>query len=139
MFPWFWIWAPQIHCPWSGSVAQRIEPNVDWFLNAIPPNAGVAEIEKQAFHIASYGRQLGLITEVLLEMTKAVPLSSPRAQEALECLKDIHRKIEQVKDKEASESVDALAAQLERLKRRDPAAFHQLTATLTTRSITPTP
>ena len=25
MFPWFWFWAPQIHFPWSGDVAQRTD------------------------------------------------------------------------------------------------------------------
>jgi hypothetical protein len=56
MFPVFWIWSPQLHYPWSGSVAQQIEPNTNWFFDAISPTAGVAAIEKRAFERASYGR-----------------------------------------------------------------------------------
>ena len=66
MFPLFWIWSPQLHYPWSGSVAQQIEPNTNWFFDAISPDSGVAAIEKKAIERASYGRPLGLINEVLL-------------------------------------------------------------------------
>jgi hypothetical protein len=27
MFPWFWFFAPQLHFPFGGSVAQRIQPD----------------------------------------------------------------------------------------------------------------
>ena len=30
MFPWLWLWAPQLHFPWSGDVAQDIEPTTTW-------------------------------------------------------------------------------------------------------------
>lgn len=49
MFPWLWFWAPQIHFPWSGSVAQQIEPNLGWFFGAIRPGSGDAAIESDAF------------------------------------------------------------------------------------------
>ena len=66
MHPWLWFWAPQIHFPWSGSLAQNIAPNTSWFSDLIQPGAGNARIEAQAFATASYGKQLGLITDVLL-------------------------------------------------------------------------
>jgi len=76
MFPWLWVWAPDLNFPWSGSVAQRIEPNTNWFFDAIPDGAGDRRIEKKAFGVASYGRQLGLLTEVLIELAdKQAPLS----------------------------------------------------------------
>ena len=37
MFPWFWIWSPQWHLPWSGDVAQKIAPRTSWFFDAIAP------------------------------------------------------------------------------------------------------
>lgn len=40
MFPWLWFWAPHIHFPWSGSVAQQIDPNLGWFFGAIQPSSG---------------------------------------------------------------------------------------------------
>lgn len=66
MYPWLWFWAPQVHFPWSGAVSQNIEPNTTWFSSLIKPGAGNAQIERRAFEVASYGRQFGLITEVLL-------------------------------------------------------------------------
>jgi hypothetical protein len=59
MYPWLWIWAPQLHFPWSGGVAQRIEPNANWFFDSISGQPGNAKIEKKAFGVASYGKQLG--------------------------------------------------------------------------------
>ena len=34
MYPWFRFWAPQLHFPFSGSVAQRIEPDNRMFFDA---------------------------------------------------------------------------------------------------------
>ena len=70
MYPWLWFWAPQLHLPWSGNVAQRIDPNTRWFFQGIDPSAGDADIEEKAFSVASYGRQLGLITEILIEVAE---------------------------------------------------------------------
>ena len=61
MFPWLWLYAPQLYFPWSGSVAQQIEPNVDWFFDSINAAAGDGKIERKAFDKASYGTQLGLL------------------------------------------------------------------------------
>lgn len=71
MFPLFWHWSPQFFLPWSGSVRQDIE--LDRFFSAIPPAAGDGAVEEAAFKRASYGSQLGWITEVLLETMKEVP------------------------------------------------------------------
>ena len=71
MFPLFWIVSPQFFLPWSGSVRQEIE--LDRFFSAIPRSAGDGEVEEAAFKRASYGSQLGWITEVLLETMKDVP------------------------------------------------------------------
>ena len=83
MYPWLWFWAPQVHLPWSGDVAQRIDPTTHWFFQGIRPGAGHARIEEQAFDVASYGKQLGLISELLLDLTEpgqnALP---PKAAEA---------------------------------------------------------
>ena len=82
MYPWIWLWAPQIYFPWSGSVAQKIEPSTSWFFDAIDPSAGDGRIERRACEIASYGRQLGLITEVLLDSTKEHGALSRSAEES---------------------------------------------------------
>ena len=81
MFPWLWYWAPQVHFPWSGRVAQQIAPDTHWFFGGIRPGAGDARIEEQAFGVASYGKQLGLITEVLLALAQESPRASIAARE----------------------------------------------------------
>ncbi|SUX28598.1 hypothetical protein [Chromobacterium vaccinii] len=35
MYPWFWIFAPQIHLPFSGGVQQDIDPSSNW--SGLPP------------------------------------------------------------------------------------------------------
>jgi hypothetical protein len=97
MFPWLWFWAPQVHFPWSGSVAQRIEPNTNWFFDSIRPGAGDGDVERRAFDAASYGKQLGLITEVLLGLTKQDSVTPEQSAKALERLKAIYDQIEALK------------------------------------------
>lgn len=65
MLPWFWYWSPQFHYPLSGGVAQQFD--LERFFAAIPSNAGNGAVEQRAFAIASYGRQIGWLTEVLLQ------------------------------------------------------------------------
>lgn len=125
MFPWLWFWSPQLHFPLSGSVAQRIEPNTNWFFDSIAPQAGNGRIERKAFEVASYGRQLGLITEVLIDLAQRDPPRTAAARESLERLQAIRAAIERIKDDEA----DALAREIEdRLQRlrRNQAAFERV-------------
>ena len=70
MYPWLFLWAPQLQLPFSGDVAQRIEPRTQWFFDGIDASAGDGRIERRAFEVASYGRQLGLLAEVLVEATR---------------------------------------------------------------------
>lgn len=97
MFPWFWLWAPQLRLPFSGDVAQDIEPRLDTFFNGIKPQAGDARIEAQAFEVASYGDQLGVITRLLIEMAERLPESEQRQSAPLAELKAIHKRIEAIK------------------------------------------
>jgi hypothetical protein len=102
MVPWLWFWMPQfqfpaIHFPFSGAVAQRIEPNTNWFFDAIRPWAGNGRIEQQAFDVASYGRQLGLITDLLLDLASQQDAQTPQGKEALLRLAEIRARIEALK------------------------------------------
>ena len=77
MFPWILFWAPQLYFPWSGSVIQDIDPETTWFPATLTARAGNGRIEKRALNdVASYGRQLGLITEVLIEIAGKQPLTA---------------------------------------------------------------
>jgi hypothetical protein len=97
MYPWLWLWAPQFHFPWGGNVAQDIHPDTNWFSRTIPPNAGDADIERIAFSLASYGKQLGWLTEAVLAMAEASAPNSAEGQEALQRLRDLKHAIDAVK------------------------------------------
>jgi hypothetical protein len=126
MYPWLWFWAPQIHFPWSGSVAQEIEPNLGWFFGAIRPGAGDGTVERDAFDIASYGKQLGLISDALLGLSGRSSVTPAQAGLALDRLEDIRTKIESVKSRKSKAAVESLSEQLDELRLRQPAAFEQL-------------
>ena len=126
MVPWLWFWAPQIHFPWSGSVAQNIEPSVSWFSDLIKPAAGNPQIEAKAFGIASYGKQLGLITEVLIELTESTTVKAPQAAKSLQRLKKIKADIDAMKVVEYDAAAASLAAQVEAAGRRGGAEYESL-------------
>jgi hypothetical protein len=118
MFPWFWLWAPQLRLPFSGDVAQDIEPRLDWFFAGIKPQAGNARIERQAFDVATYGDQLGVITRLLLELAERLPADVQAASAPLHELRDIHRRIEAIKDAECERELAALEARVLQLRAR---------------------
>jgi len=126
MYPWLWFWAPQLHFPWSGSVAQQIDPNLGWFFGAIRPGAGDGTVERDAFEVATYGKQLGLISDALLGLSGRSPVTPDQANLALDRLEEIRVKIESLKNKRAVAAADALSAQLAELRLRQPEAFEQL-------------
>lgn len=131
MFPWLWYWAPQVHLPWSGNVAQQIDPDTTWFFNAISPSAGDGRVEQRAFEVASYGRQLGLISELLLDLAEQTPPKTAAGKKARQRLAEIERRIEAVKREAAADGEDAkLLSRLKALQRSDPAAFARLRAQL---------
>ncbi|MCO7224569.1 hypothetical protein [Pleionea sp. CnH1-48] len=124
MFPWLWIWMPRFELPLSGDVAQKISP--DWFFNGIQPVAGDGEIEQKAFNIASYGRQLGLLTEVLLHLAKSDKVDEKQFKSALEQLNHIYEQIEEAK--QSSNSAESLLPKLERMRQQEPEEFKRLLA-----------
>ncbi|HEY0823683.1 MAG TPA: hypothetical protein VGD76_07845 [Ramlibacter sp.] len=120
MNPWFFFWAPQLTMPFGGSVAQRIEPDTRWFFGGIDPDAGDAEIERKAFDVATYGRQLGLITEVLVDLSEQSPPGTAKGQKALKRLREIQLRIEQVKEHDAIDALEQIDSLLARLKKTHP-------------------
>lgn len=128
MFPWLWFWSPTLHLPFSGSVAQQIEPDTQWFFAGIPSQAGNGRIEKEAFEVASYGSQLGWITEVLLAQAKPGSIDAGQAAGALRKLEKAHAGIEAVKKRSRAELAEAASTALARLQQADPAAYERLLA-----------
>ena len=128
MYPWFWFWAPQVHFPFSGSVAQRIEPDNRVFFDAIPVEAGNGDVEKQIFDVASYGHQLGLIMEVLLSQVSKDTIAHDQARQSLADLKEVYAKIKVVKRRNKDELARSAVAVLKRLEKSDRAELERVLA-----------
>lgn len=118
MFPWLWFWAPQIQFPLSGPVVQDFEPGNAWFFKAIKPEAGNADIEKQAFDIATYGKQLGLISEVLIELAQAQLPKNAASGPALEALKAIQKDIKLLIQNQTDQQIRTLRLELQQAEQR---------------------
>jgi len=126
MYPWLFLWAPQLQLPFSGDVAQRIEPRTQWFFDGIDTASGDPVIERKAFEVATYGRQLGLITELLLDMAAQTPPRTRAGRAARQRLQKIQAQIEQLKTEDAATHVQAVEASLQRLKTRHKAEYDVL-------------
>ncbi|SFU45134.1 hypothetical protein [Pseudoduganella namucuonensis] len=125
MFPFLWLWSPQFFLPWSGSVTQEIA--LERFFNAIPRSSGDGGIEYAAFKRASYGSQLGWITEVLLELTRNTPADD---DSALGKLRLASADIELLKIEKQGQAGERIAAYLDTLRRQDGERFARLSERL---------
>jgi hypothetical protein len=130
MYPWLWFWAPQVYWPWSGDVVQRIQPDTNWFFRGIPPGAGDAAIEEKAFAVASYGTQLGLITDVLIDLAARLGTESGDAGAALERLKRIRDAIERIKTSERGHRASDIADRVAEMRRKGGDAYAELSRRL---------
>lgn len=133
MYPWLWFWTPQIHFPLSGSVWQDYKPNTTWFSDLIKPEAGNARIEERVFSVASYGKQLGLITKVLLEVAEQGQTESPEALQASQSLKDLRQlqaDIDSIKKDEYESAAAKLVAEVNAVRERGGAEYEELTKRL---------
>jgi hypothetical protein len=110
-----------MYFPLSGSVAQNIE-----LFDTIRPGAGNARVEKRAFEVASYGKQLGWLTEIVADLADQQAPKTAKARKSLANLKKIQAEIEKIKQSEDSFLAQDVEAQLTQLKRTDPAAFARL-------------
>ena len=104
--------------PLSGDV-KDISPVTSWFSPQYEFNiAGNAALEKQVItKVASYGKQLGKLTNAVLELADGEP------GEAVEALRAMAAEIEAVKNKTLADSIEADLAQL---KVQDKAAYEAL-------------
>jgi hypothetical protein len=108
MFPWLWVWAPHLQLPLSGNVTQDIDPVVGLFNGQTDRESGDPKVEQRAFRVASYGKQLGLITDVLVSMADEAPPKGKVGQDSLKRLKTIQTEIEQAKAEVHAEEVKRL-------------------------------
>lgn len=114
----FWMF----RMPLSGDVSQRI--TAPWFSPSLTVNyAGDPVVEDRVVtEVASYGRQIGWLSEVVLALAK----NETPPSDALNRLKEAAEKIEAIKTKVHRSSLDAANAALDRLARDDETAYHEL-------------
>ncbi|MBV9508720.1 MAG: hypothetical protein JO303_00380 [Caulobacteraceae bacterium] len=119
MFPWL------LKMPASGDVWQKVTNVTDWFSPRLEMNfAGDPQIEQQVNeHVASYGAQLGLLTEAVLGLADSK--HDARFHEAVKRLKDIQAKVEKLKADRPAPAKSALQA-MEELRRTDGKAYDEV-------------
>ena len=102
------MWPFSLFAP--GNLNQPILPG--WSFGNVSVNyAGSAEIEKDVVEkVASYGKQLGIITDVVLELAGDKP---PKGEQPLKQLREIAAKVKKVKEEHkrslTEEANDAMA------------------------------
>jgi hypothetical protein len=126
MFPWFFLWAPHYYFPWSGAVKQDIAPNTDWFFDAIAPAAGDGRIEKAIFEEASYGKQLGVLSDVVLSLVAEKGITPAEAEHAVGQLIIINHNIKNIKEKYKCRRIDTAVRILEQLQESDPEELERI-------------
>lgn len=108
--------------PWSGNVAQRI--TAPWFSPSLTVNyAGDAAVEDRVVtEVASYGKQLGWLTEIVISSASGQPLPT----ETLARLEKAAREIDAIKEQSRASAVEAANDALDRLERDNPAQYNEL-------------
>ena len=127
MFPCFIQMAPRIHWPASGDLYQNIAPETDWFTTHIGPEAGDAKVEKEINkEVASYGKQLGKLTELCLILAGEIEVEPGKKKELLGEIKEINTKVAAVVDRRRHELREQARSVLSRLKKSDADGFEQV-------------
>ena len=108
--------------PWSGDVAQRI--TAPWFSPSLTVNyAGDAAVEGRVVaEVASYGKQLGWLTEIAIALAERQPLPEATLRRLEKATKDIDAIKKQVRASAVEEAKNAL----DRLERDDPVQYDLL-------------
>ena len=108
--------------PWSGNVAQRI--TAPWFSPSLTVNyAGDAAVEDRVVtEVASYGKQLGWLTEMVIASANGQPLPT----ETLARLEKAAREIDAIKEQSRASAIEAANNALDRLERDNPAQYNEL-------------
>ncbi len=118
MNPWFWAFKS----PLSGDVEQSIAPVTQWWSPQLEVNiAGDRKLEARIIaEVASYGSQLGTLTDAVLELAEG------KDSETIRKLQDLANQIDSEKRRYQHAELTALKRSLLRLKRNDPKGFEQL-------------
>jgi 3-deoxy-D-manno-octulosonic-acid transferase len=122
MNPWLFPWWGLFKWPLSGDVTQDIAPNTSWLSPQFEFNfAGNRRIEATVVaDVASYGKQLGILSEAMLE------LADGKNGLAVERLKALTDQIDEVKHQYEDRLEQKVKADLDQLKQKDQKALKRL-------------
>lgn len=121
MLPWL---QSNFNFPLSGDVNQKIEP--DWFFGIIDSEVGDSEIEKEIFiKVASYGKQIGMLAEVLLSIADNLKLNEKDIKTLSE-LKELQNKVEAIKASKRERVKENAKNILNKLRDCDSDSFKRL-------------
>ena len=122
MNPWLFPWWGLFKGPLSGDVTQDIAPITSWLSPQFEFNfAGNRRIEAEVVaDVASYGKQLGILSEAMLE------LAGGNKGEAVDRLKKLTIQIDKVKHQHEDRLEQKVKADLDKLKQHDPKALKRL-------------
>jgi hypothetical protein len=123
MFPWIWF-QPTFNFPFSGDVAQDIEPRTIWDLPFSGPYRGNRPLERRILaEGAGYGEQLKVLHAAVLALIDHLKVEKLEGcKEAIE----LHRKIDDIKTAHYAETASDLRTVLIALKKADENAFEAL-------------
>ncbi len=118
LFPWWWMFKG----PLSGDVTQDIAPVTSWLSPQFEFNfAGNRRIETEVVaDVASYGKQLGILSEAMLELAEG------KKGLAVDRLKTLTDQIDKVKHQYEDRLEQKVKVDLDQLKQQDPKALKQL-------------
>ncbi|GAA0411226.1 hypothetical protein GCM10009133_19580 [Cocleimonas flava] len=122
MNPWLFPWLGMFKGPLSGDVTQDISPITSLLSPQFEFNfAGDRSIESEVVaDVASYGKQLGILSEALIEIAEG------KQGDALKRLQKLTIEIEAVKDRHKDKLEQTVKADLDKLKKDDPEKLKQL-------------
>jgi|SRR5690606_6213036 len=124
MNPWMPWLSAMTKLPFGGDVAQAISPYTNWFSPTIELDfAGDRRIEADVVaNVASYGKQLGIVTEAILA------LAGDDRSPDVERLRQLASRVEACKQMHRRSLEETARQALESLKDRDPDALARVVA-----------
>ena len=116
---------PWLRLPASGDVWQKVTNITDWFSPKVEMNfAGDPQIEQEVnANVASYGRQIGVLTEAVIALAQA---DKAALDKAVTRLKEFQAEIEAIKKRRAPDLEEGVLDAMSRLKSTDKDAYERV-------------
>lgn len=125
MFSFPFPWPTEIRFPGHEGASQEMAPSVGWQVPAVVSYAGDREVEDRVVsEVASFGKQLGILIDALLEVADDRPGSS------VERLRLLANRVETVKQRYHRALEDKAEEAFAALLKADPIAAERLVASL---------